>query len=288
MKDNAATIAVMAMMLSLTACRTNQEEQANVYASGQSELAEPFTSKDSLEEIFASAEFPVPEPDELPVVSIETVNDDRYDTDGNLLVSYARDQVTVSGTGYEKLAETVAGWEKDLYDSADELEKQVIESRGGVGGWNPPYEFVLRIKTVLLTDKLLSLNGSGHIYLGGAHDMPYQKGATFAVQTGRQLSLRELFADYSGFQSFAIPYVIHALEENEVLKGGLIEGYQAVIETNLFSDTRQWYLTEEGIVLYIEVYEVAPYAAGDIVVTIPYEEIASYLTDGYGLRPDGK
>ena len=65
-----------------------------------------------------------------------------------------------------------------------------------------------------------------------------------------------------------------------------VGGLQGILEGKM--EGVEWYFTEEGICFISNIYEIAPYAAGNFLFDIPYEMIDGTLKEEYRGRTDQK
>ena len=87
------------------------------------------------------------------------------------------------------------------------------------------------------------------------------------LQTGRDDQLSDLFvadADYRGFLS---QFVRREGEKRNYP----LWGFDGIRPDSTF------YLTNEGIVLFFQPYEIAPYSEGVVRILIPYRELSGIL-----------
>jgi hypothetical protein len=109
-------------------------------------------------------------------------------------------------------------------------------------------------------------------YAGAAHPGHYAITVVWDEETGRALTHEDLFRRGSGWEEVLSRASIAALEADlgEMADPDWIaEGAGPLAEN--FS---RWALTEEGLVLFFDPYQVAPYAAGPQAVTIPRAALA--------------
>ncbi len=136
-----------------------------------------------------------------------------------------------------------------------------------------PLQYTLECSdSVLLNDgEYLSLWLKGYSYTGGAHPNSYMAAATFECGTGHQLSPSDVVTDMSALKKKAMLY--YRKIKNEEFKNG-------------FEFSSDWpfelpsamALTPEGILMAYMPYEVAPYAMGEAIFVIPYQEIEPVLS----------
>ena len=107
-------------------------------------------------------------------------------------------------------------------------------------------------------------------YTGGAHGLLKKKYYVLDLDSYRQVTINDLFENFHDVQIRAIIY-------DELRNySGLAKG-QPLSEGGFLSDapelTENFYVTEQGLGLYWNRYEIAPYVMGSIDLIIPWREI---------------
>ncbi len=123
--------------------------------------------------------------------------------------------------------------------------------------------------------ELLTIIEEGYHYsLGGAHGTPWIKSHHFNIKKGKQYKLEDLFIDDSGFSERLVSIIRKEMEGKEEFT------YFESAEVNI-SEEQFFLLTEEGLEIRFQVYEIASYAVGMPSFMIPYEEISDLInTEG--------
>lgn len=134
------------------------------------------------------------------------------------------------------------------------------------------YEFDRDVILTRSDETLLSFAMTEYSYFGGAHPSYYITGKCYDTKTGKELSLRDVAADYDGIYE----YVKHALEQ-DYDQDMFYENYQETLRDMFYeessqSGTIQWTISSEGLEFYINQYDLAPYAAGRQYVEISFKE----------------
>ena len=118
--------------------------------------------------------------------------------------------------------------------------------------------------------KFISLIQRFYQFTGGAHGMTLQIGHTIDRTSGRQLNLVDLFLNGANYAERMNQFV---LEEGRARKLPMWD-FKGIGEKSAF------YLSDTGIVLFFQQYEIAPYSAGIIQMQIPYELMLDILQPG--------
>lgn len=113
---------------------------------------------------------------------------------------------------------------------------------------------------------------------GAAHGNYAVTYAHFLTGEGRMLEAGDLFAG-AGWQEALGKLATEALEER--LKDAFWEDSRADVP-KIAADPARWNLTEDGLEITFQPYEVAPYAAGAPAVTIGWDELGDHLAPDYG------
>jgi hypothetical protein len=113
----------------------------------------------------------------------------------------------------------------------------------------------------------LSLTQQVYQYTGGAHGMTWQVGHTIDLATGRQLMLADLF----------LPEANYAERLSQFVRAEGAARQLPMWEFKGVNRQSAFYLSNDGIVLFFQQYEIAPYSAGIIKMQIPYRQVADIL-----------
>ncbi|MBO5836306.1 MAG: DUF3298 domain-containing protein [Oscillospiraceae bacterium] len=126
---------------------------------------------------------------------------------------------------------------------------------------------------------ILSLIGEYIAYTGGAHAEIHNQTLNYDLLTGNRLSLSDIL-DSSVNPDYICALVLKHLAGYK----DLFDNYEALVKDR-FKDNvaheNDWFLTNEGLSFWFSRYEIAPYSAGSIPVSIPYSELTGILKDEY-------
>lgn len=127
---------------------------------------------------------------------------------------------------------------------------------------------------------ILSLYGYESAYEGAAHGNTSFKAVTYDLVTGKVLALNDILTESVTMDSLCT----HTTAALAGQSDALFPDYQTLV-ADLFqkssAEYTDWYLSTEGLCFFFSPYEIASYAAGDIVATIPYSELTGILQDAY-------
>lgn len=221
------------------------------------------------------------------VVSIETDKKEYKDGDRMLLVTNY-DDVTVSIEGNETAGQTIMAEfakRKKGFEEGLELEETLEFARENPVVDGSVYYFEEYWYTLERNDgRVLSFSVMWDIYEGGAHGQYMKYGVNFDAGTGKLLAIADIAKDKDAFREICVQEMLRQCEDLKA-QGVLFEeemitpGLKEVMEGKMEGD--EWYFTENGIRFISNVYEIAPYAAGNIDFDIPYEMVEEELKEEY-------
>lgn len=115
---------------------------------------------------------------------------------------------------------------------------------------------------------------NSYSFTGGAHGYASTSFLNFDKERGVELDTPDLFEDMEGFEKFA---EAQFRAQEKVPKDKNINATGFMFEGDAFHLPYNVGYTPDGIQLIYNQYEVASYADGPIVLTLPYNEINVYL-----------
>lgn len=137
-----------------------------------------------------------------------------------------------------------------------------------------PWEAKIDGKVVYEDKKVLTLELNSYVFTGGAHGYSAKRILNFDKKKGVELENWQLFQNRKDFQKFA---------ETKFRQQEAIPAEASINHTGFMFEKNSFYLpenigfTQEGVKLLYNPYEVASYADGPIVLTLPFREVKRYL-----------
>lgn len=115
----------------------------------------------------------------------------------------------------------------------------------------------------------LSLYFDQYEYTGGAHGLTVRTSDTWDLKKSRRMELSDFFPNRVNAKKYVTETIISQIDE-QMAEGNAMffEKYNDLVENTL--KVNNFYLTKEGLVIYFQQYDIAPYAAGILTFTIPY------------------
>ena len=158
----------------------------------------------------------------------------------------------------------------DLYKQAVENYKFTKENDFPFHG----FDAILQYEITYNEHFYLSLYRDGYEYTGGAHGNTLRASDTWSLNDGQNVPLSDFFAAGEDYRAFLIEEITRQATRNLAENPGIyFENYRELIAKNF--DEEQYYLTKDGIAIYYQQYEIAPYSTGIVVFTVPYPDTAA-------------
>lgn len=158
----------------------------------------------------------------------------------------------------------------------------------GTGAEGVPLEFVSsqNVRIERADSSLLSMVYNSYEFTGGVHGNSVERAYVFDTETGERLSLSMLTDDYDGEEGLAAYLTGRMLE-----KAASDEYYSERIDPNTLPEEQyetafagllrdgSWYFDQEGLVIFSDLYEFGPFAAGMVEFRIPYSELEGRIDE---------
>lgn len=122
----------------------------------------------------------------------------------------------------------------------------------------------------------ISLYFDQYEYAGGAHGLTVRYSDTWNLQKSKRIDLSELFPHKSNYREYIIDMINQQIA-SEIASGNnpYFENYSELVNENFKANS--FYLTKEGVVIYFQQYDIAPYATGLPTFLIPYNPQGAVL-----------
>jgi hypothetical protein len=108
------------------------------------------------------------------------------------------------------------------------------------------------------TDSILSLKMRYYNYSGGAHGFYDDIAYNIDIRSGKFLELSDLFLEQSNYKDIINNEIKSQIKSLESMNKEIVGIYQF----NTIKENQKYYFNGNNIVLYFDLYDIAPYAAG--------------------------
>ena len=133
---------------------------------------------------------------------------------------------------------------KDYYEGLPEIENKFVAN----------VDFDIKKNS----DDILSIIIKYYKYAGGAHGEYENVAYNIDIKNGKFISLKDLFKEEIDYKSIINEEIRSQIED--LIKSN--EENKGVYEFKSISDNQKFYIQDDNLVIYFDLYEIAPYAAG--------------------------
>lgn len=158
-------------------------------------------------------------------------------------------------------------WREDLTQLSKQYEKEFKDSKGEL----IPFELVTKYDVTYNDNNLLSIPMDYYQFTGGAHGLTTKIGYNFQIDNGNKLKLKELFNDNFDFKTIINKKIMQEIAKKPQEYFGDGADFKGI------KDEQDFYLAKDGLVVYFQLYEIAPYSSGIKEFKIPYGDIEKGL-----------
>lgn len=155
----------------------------------------------------------------------------------------------------------------------DAFRKQVKEESAG----GPlPWGFTIKIHPRYLSDRWFSWEIRGGQYTGGAHPNPITLSSLYDLKQGKELELKDLFRPGTPYLQTIADICRKDLKKREL---GSDEAWQNKGSAPTKTNYQSFYIDGKTLTIVFGPYQVASYAEGPVLVSIPYADLKSIAAD---------
>lgn len=115
---------------------------------------------------------------------------------------------------------------------------------------------------------ILSISIEIYWFSGGAHGMTVLKSVTFDVATGRIYRLQDLFKENADYVKRLSEIIKRQIRERDI---------PVIVDFTSIKPDQDFYIENGTLVIYFQLYELAPYAYGFPTFRIPNDEIEDII-----------
>lgn len=208
------------------------------------------------------------------------------DNNGTQLLQEQLDQAFFA-SGDENLNEWVNGLLAERYASdvrySNELLNYAQKDLTQLGADFYTYSHYVSLGVARHDSQVASLLSLSSVYSGGAHPNSVQTSYNLDLVNQCTLRLEDVIYEESAPQLCQLVQQKISEKFASIGDGALYDNYNDTIQNvmNYGNLTSYWYFNNDGLVVFFNQYELAPYAAGIIKVTISYDELDGILLEEY-------
>ncbi|ROR22089.1 uncharacterized protein DUF3298 [Mobilisporobacter senegalensis] len=133
------------------------------------------------------------------------------------------------------------------------------------------FEIYMDYQVTFNQDCALSLYFDQYEYTGGPHGRTNRFSYSWDIQEGKPIYFRDLFYESPSYKEYILNRLREQIESQLKKNQNLYYEYYYIIISEKFSENN-FYLTTEGIAIYFQEYDIAPFASGILIFKIPYTD----------------
>jgi hypothetical protein len=138
------------------------------------------------------------------------------------------------------------------------------------------FEFVEAFEPTYCKKTIISLFYDIYEFTGGAHGNTVRSGNTWDMKRGTILRLESLFVNDYNYKPVMLKYIASEARRRQIT--GMAHYFDNLDENlNKYFDSKNYYLTDEGLAIFYPLYTIAPYSEGIQVFIIPYQMFGDNL-----------
>lgn len=175
-------------------------------------------------------------------------------------------------TSQQALNKNFESYSMKLKSIVENLSKSYAEEAKKEGYAIRPYIFSSDYTVNYNKNNILSLTREYYEYTGGAHGNYHHISDNIDLETGKNLSLSDLFKPKSNYKDIIMSEIKNQIASNKQLYFNSAEK-----DISNISSKQSLYITDDGIVIYYSLYEIAPYSTGIPEFKIPFNVLKDVL-----------
>ena len=133
------------------------------------------------------------------------------------------------------------------------------------------YELYIDYKLTYNKNNVISIPMNVYEFTGGAHGMTYLNSYNYNLINGKKLKLSDIFKENIDYKKIIDNYIKYVIKKNPDIYFQGNNGFKGIKEEQSF------YIEDDGIVIYFDLYEIAPYYVGIPNFKIKYDEFIKYF-----------
>ncbi|RDY23177.1 DUF3298/DUF4163 domain-containing protein [Romboutsia maritimum] len=133
------------------------------------------------------------------------------------------------------------------------------------------YELISDFKVTYNKNNLISIPITTYAFMGGAHGMTYLKSFNYDLSTGKEIKLKDVFKEDVNYKEIVNSFVKKEIEKSEDIYFGEKEGFNGI------NENQEFYIEEGKLVIYFQLYDIAPYYVGIPKFEMTVDEFGEYF-----------
>ena len=194
-----------------------------------------------------------------PYLEIKDKNINKNDTTYEIIKNINKEMYDYIIGFKDKIKEESSKYEKDYKE---------IYSKEKYNSVKYQYEAYSEYDVTYNKNNILSIPITNYEFTGGAHGMTYLKSYNYNLLTGKEIKLKDIFSK-NDYENIINNYISKEIEKNKGLYFIGENGFKGI------NSNQEFYIEEDGLVVYFQLYDIAPYYVGIPKFKIPWSQFKS-------------
>ncbi|TAH74814.1 MAG: DUF3298/DUF4163 domain-containing protein [Anaerolineaceae bacterium] len=134
-----------------------------------------------------------------------------------------------------------------------------------------PFDVVTVYEITYNRHCVLSLYFDRYEYTGGAHGMTIRTSDSWNIACSSPIRINDLFLIPEDVNAFITDTIVEQIDQEVLAEMEFFpyfENYETLVKENF--NPNNFYLNDRGVIIYFQLYEIAPYASGIPEFLLPY------------------
>ncbi|MDR2010796.1 MAG: DUF3298 and DUF4163 domain-containing protein [Bacteroidales bacterium] len=140
--------------------------------------------------------------------------------------------------------------------------------------YHVPWEAIVKGTVEYNSPEIINIRIELYTFTGGAHGNSYVNSLLFDPVTGKEFNINDVIKDINSLTRLAEKKF---REKYNIPENGSINLTGLMFENDEFTLPHNLFFTKDGLLLFYNTYEIAPYVDGTKEILIPYDEFKNNL-----------
>ena len=264
-------IAIMTMLVNTSFSYGNINNEEDLILKENLVLYTEENKKDSVNKIFDIETKSIIEDSEFfkarikyPFLKIKDKNTNKKDSKVKIVESINEEIYEYILEFKNRIKEESKQYEKDYKKIYSKQKEQYVKYQ---------YEAYSEYEVTYNKNNILSIPITTYEFTGGAHGMTYLKSYNYNLLTGKQIKIKDIFKSGTDYEKIINDYISKEIEKNKDLYFTGENGFKGI------SSNQDFYIEKDGLVVYFQRYDIAPYYVGIPKFKIPWNQFGATNID---------
>lgn len=185
--------------------------------------------------------------------------------------------MTIINNINQTICNDIMKYKNEIKKQSKEYEKEYINvfSKSKEEYFKYQYQVIVDYKVTYNKSHVISIPIQKYEFTGGAHGMTYLDSYNYDLRNGKRLKISDMFKKDVDYKKIVDSFIKDNINKNQELYFTGDEGFKGI------SDNQQFYIEDDGLVVYFSLYEIAPYYVGIPKFKLTFDEFGKYFNSKY-------